>query len=233
MRFVRIHVDGTRLDLHPNLTVIAGLDPFAKEKLVHDMSAILEGQSADTDVLIEAYGIVLKGDAAGRAHLSLQGGVDPVVRIPDLLPSDDQQVESDLDSQLALARVAVEAASTRVADLKGANHQLASANLAARQRRDDSLGRIRELQAAVSEAVVQPLANALGTLATAEAQLNLDPGKGIATSSLAPIDRLRALQSVEALLHDRLDTSGRLQRDAMLAAARSAVDSDFPSELLP
>ncbi|NNE74377.1 MAG: hypothetical protein HKN26_11985 [Acidimicrobiales bacterium] len=219
MRFLRATTANTRYEFHPNLTVLSGLDAYAKQRLVADLEAVVNGEDPQAEVMIEAYGIVLDGGEQSRNNLGLQGGFSAVMRATDVASA--QREDNGIgEEQLAAARQAYETARERLSALKAATEQLETANREARNRRDDALARQRDLQGQMDPEAANKLKTVLETFRAAESRLQLDPGQGLVSSIDSPTERLRWLQETESVFHERLDTSGRLDRDAILAAAR-------------
>jgi hypothetical protein len=74
------------LDLHPQLTLVRGLDPARRAQLVHAVDSVVNGRPAELDGVVEVHGVLIDiGSDVFHSVLGLGGdAVDPVVRRGDL-----------------------------------------------------------------------------------------------------------------------------------------------------
>jgi hypothetical protein len=76
------------IDLHPQLTVVRGLDPARRKQFLRAVESVVNGRPADLDGVVEAHGVLLDiGPEALGPVLGLGGdgaAIDPVVRPGDL-----------------------------------------------------------------------------------------------------------------------------------------------------
>lgn len=124
------------LDLHPNLTVVTGLDDDAHRKLVAAVAGLARAEAPAGGGLLEAHGVLFDLDPAMLAVLELDAeDLDPVVR-PGQLPGQPisvdarelrarEQAFNELLAQIAArverqaqARTAVQAAADAVAQAR-------------------------------------------------------------------------------------------------------------------
>ncbi|HMQ25381.1 MAG TPA: hypothetical protein PKA98_05295, partial [Acidimicrobiales bacterium] len=100
MRLLRLHDDapgGARLELHPRLSVVAGLADDARARLVAALAALpraaggaaLDGVSGE----VEGNGILLDLAPGALGLLDLDADVDLVVRAGDLLGRSDSAAD--------------------------------------------------------------------------------------------------------------------------------------------
>ena len=92
MRLLRLHdhaPEGARIEFHPRLSVVSGLDGEARQRLVAALASLPSGGGGGALVgfsgEIEANGIVLDLEPESLALLDLDPRLDVVVRIQDLL----------------------------------------------------------------------------------------------------------------------------------------------------
>ncbi len=102
MRLLRLHdhaPDGARVEFHPRLSVVSGLTPAARERLVAAFASLpLGGGGGALDGLsgeVEVNGIVLDLDAESLALLDLDPRLDVVVRAQDLAECGAPALDSD------------------------------------------------------------------------------------------------------------------------------------------
>lgn len=76
---------GELIDLHPNMTVVQGLDESSHRRLVDAVTGLARGQSAVDGGLVEAHGVLFELRADLLAVLEVAADdLDPVVRAKDL-----------------------------------------------------------------------------------------------------------------------------------------------------
>ncbi|MBL8778418.1 MAG: hypothetical protein JNK12_20940 [Acidimicrobiales bacterium] len=107
MRLLRLHdhaPDGAHIELHPRLSIVSGLTPAAKERLLAALAALpvggaggaLDGISGE----VEVNGIILDLDAESLALLDLDPRLEMVVRAHDLatcgVDADDRSGAADV-----------------------------------------------------------------------------------------------------------------------------------------
>ena len=132
---------GEILDLHPNLTVVVGLDDAGHEALVTSVAGLSRSEAV-RDGLLEAHGILFDLEPALLSVLRIDSdGLDPVVRFGQL-PSQPLSVDArelrtrEQEFEALLARIAAQV--ERQSDARG---RLAAATRAveeARQARKDA-----------------------------------------------------------------------------------------------
>ena len=94
MRILELRLDaesGPALELHPNLTLVRGLDASQRQVVVESIRAMSQGQPTATG-LIEAYGVMFDLVPRSLKLLGLEQGVDVAVRSNDL-PGHDHDGE--------------------------------------------------------------------------------------------------------------------------------------------
>jgi hypothetical protein len=78
--------DAFVLDLHPQLTLVRGLDPARRAQLLHAVDSLVNGRPTEMDGVVEAHGVLIDlGSEVFRSVLGLGGDpLDPIVRRGDL-----------------------------------------------------------------------------------------------------------------------------------------------------
>lgn len=140
MRVLRLDLGRNRIELHPYVTVIRGLDPEVRARLLAVLAEIPGGQSS-VGGLIEAHGILLDLAPATLGLLDLQTDLDVVVR-PGDLPGAPAAASTNGSTPIA------ETVAAPVDDLVGP----AEAAVAAARADVDEATRHRDLAAAALEA---------------------------------------------------------------------------------
>lgn len=240
------------LDLHPNLTVVTGLDEDAHRKLVAAVAGLARADAAPGGGLLEAHGVLFDLDPAMLAVLELQAeDLDPIVR-PGQLPGQPVSVdarelrarEQAFDGLLvkiaerverqAQARSAVQAAAEAVAQARRAR---ADAELGAAERleeldrltrRLDELAeqrrRLEDDLAAAREELAEATARRIGVeAATAAVRAARD-------AAVARRERLEAeLQEIEATIDPGIADEVE-RRTGELRAVERAVAAERDEE---
>src|SRR5688572_30365278 len=83
MRVLRLDLGEHRIELHPFVTVVRGLTPELRERLLEVMAGLPAGQST-VGGLIEAHGVLLDLAPANLAVLDLTERLEVVVGSDDL-----------------------------------------------------------------------------------------------------------------------------------------------------
>ena len=110
MRLLRLHdhaPDGARIELHPRLSIVSGLTPAAKERILAALAALPVGGAGDAlDGIsgeVEVNGIILDLDAESLALLDLDPRLEMVVRAHDLatcgVDADDRSGAADVPGE--------------------------------------------------------------------------------------------------------------------------------------
>lgn len=105
MRLLQLRTDGSSLvDLHPNLTVVRGLDEAARNQLLQAIEGLAAGV-ARGEGLMEAHGVLFDLSTEMLALLDVASGDRSPVVVAEDLPSlpDDPQVRARAAAQRALA----------------------------------------------------------------------------------------------------------------------------------
>lgn len=163
---------GELLDLHPQVTVVQGLDDAARAHLVGAVAALAGGR-CEGEGLLEAHGVLFDLDPALLALLELhRAEVDPVVR-PGDLPSQPltvdarelrarEQAFSDLLSRIqaqverhAQATAALETAAAAVTHTRTARADAEVAHGELRRQIDRRAGQIADLERALADLQIE------------------------------------------------------------------------------
>src|SRR3954454_11281936 len=83
MRVLSLRLGDEQLKLHPLVTVVNGLDPALRARLV-DVIAALPAGRAEASGVIEAHGVLLELTFENLAMLELDSDIDVVVRRDEL-----------------------------------------------------------------------------------------------------------------------------------------------------
>src|SRR4051812_36258408 len=83
MRVLSLRLGDEQLKLHPLVTVVNGLDPALRARLVEVIAALPAGR-AEASGLIEAHGVLLELTFENLAMLELDSDIDVVVRRDEL-----------------------------------------------------------------------------------------------------------------------------------------------------
>jgi len=84
MRLIQLQLDDDALDLHPMMTVITGLDPAARSRVIAAVTALPRGSDPGTGGLVESHGVLFDLSVDTLSLLGLSVELDPVVRASDL-----------------------------------------------------------------------------------------------------------------------------------------------------
>src|SRR6476469_9191304 len=109
MRILQLDVDGHRVEFHPYVSVLRGLDANMRAKLIEALAAVSAGQPS-VDGLVEAHGVVLDLTDTNLKLLDLPGtgGFDVVVR--------REQLPGNASPTTRGGRAQIERARTEAAD---------------------------------------------------------------------------------------------------------------------
>ncbi|MEY2423845.1 MAG: hypothetical protein QOI95_3912 [Acidimicrobiaceae bacterium] len=132
MRILQLDLGGHRIEFHPYVTVLRGLDADLRAKLIDALAAVSAGQPS-VDGLVEAHGVVLDLSDATLKLLDLpgtgDGGFDIIVR-REQLPGNTSSPASGGRGQIERARAE---AADRVDRAEAAADRAAVALLASRE----------------------------------------------------------------------------------------------------
>ncbi len=87
MRLLQLNPDGNEvaaLDFHPMVTVVTGLTPSGRERVIEAVTALPKGTDPGCNGLLEAHGILLDLDAKTLQMLDLETGLDVLIRPEDV-----------------------------------------------------------------------------------------------------------------------------------------------------
>ncbi|HSL60041.1 MAG TPA: hypothetical protein VK866_19500, partial [Acidimicrobiales bacterium] len=85
MRVLRLDLaPGEELDLHPDLSVIAGLDPAHRAAVLDRLADLARGRPSGGSGLLEAHGLLLPPRPELLAALGIPDETEVVVRAADL-----------------------------------------------------------------------------------------------------------------------------------------------------
>lgn len=243
MRIVRYQdaVGGTAVDLNGRLTVLSGLSPDARARLVATMRAIPAGTDPGATGSIEVHGVFLDLDAASLELLELHEPIDVVVTAADL-PAPEEPPPSGGERVGDGSAAAAERLAAGERALRDARESLETAEAARIGLRGELAGvadRRRELAADIAAARSGVDDAAPASLLRAKENLEALRRR----SEAAAIEELAARRGsleaqLEALIDEadeqrrelkRLASSGTDQVRDALGAAREALD-DAPSE---
>ncbi len=236
------------IDLHPNMTVVQGLDDASHRRLVDVVTGLARGQSVVDGGLLEAHGVLFELRADLLAVLETPAeGLDPVVRAGDLptqpLTVDARELrgrEQEFEHLLAriaeraeLQSTARSAVAAAVAALEDARQARAEADLRgpARIQEVDRLTRrldhLAELRRQLDEqlaGLVQDEAAAIATRDRVEQRT-----AGVRDAARAARARLEGLEAERdaALAECDPDAAGALQRaEADLRELIAVIDAE-------
>jgi hypothetical protein len=213
---------GELLDLHPNVTVVQGLDDAAHRLLVDAVAQLARAEGVPGSGLLEAHGVLFELHPDLLRLLDLSGHeLDPIVRPGDLptqpLTVDARELRArEHEFSELLARISVQA--ERQSQARGALVAAAAAVEQARRARDEA-----ETGAAQRIAEVDDLTQRLDHLAEerrrAEEQVaDAQPAREAAEAEL---------REVEATTSEVRDAArAAAARCAELEAEREALDAD-------
>ncbi|HEY5153948.1 MAG TPA: hypothetical protein VIJ47_04380, partial [Acidimicrobiales bacterium] len=78
MRLIQLQLDDDALDLHPMMTVITGLDPAARSRVIAAVMALPRGTDPGTGGLVESHGVLFDLSVETLRLLGLAVELDPV-----------------------------------------------------------------------------------------------------------------------------------------------------------
>ncbi|MGY6500245.1 MAG: hypothetical protein ACXIVQ_05000 [Acidimicrobiales bacterium] len=85
MRILRLDLDnGDELDLHPYVSVLAGMSVGTQRRVVRRLEELAHGQVVDVGALVESHGLVIEVDEKRLGALGLSGDADLVVHAEQL-----------------------------------------------------------------------------------------------------------------------------------------------------
>jgi hypothetical protein len=97
MRLLQLNPDGNEsaaLDFHPMVTVVTGLTPSGRARVIEAVTALPKGTDPGCNGLLEAHGILLDLDAKTLRMLDLEAGLDVLIRPEDVPRAPGEQVAS-------------------------------------------------------------------------------------------------------------------------------------------
>jgi hypothetical protein len=167
MRLIQLDPDGTEesaLDFHPAITIVAGLGPVGRERIVQAVRALPRGADPGCPGLIEAHGVLLDLTEDNLKMLDLRSEIDVVVHGDDIPQAGSplarsagssarQSIEQFLSSTPAGVHPQLDEARRAQRDAQEAKEVLREA--AERSRRDqrEALARREQAGAAVENAL--------------------------------------------------------------------------------
>jgi hypothetical protein len=221
---------GELIDLHPNVTIVTGLDPAGRDLLIDAVVGLAAGRASSQPGLLEAHGVLFDLAPEALALLDIAtGAIDPIVTAEHLPtprpepvrgPADDDGAAAAHDPrpQDAVARdVAAQAALVAAAEAR----LLAQAALDAAP--DEAPTADDELTTRVGEAAEhrRRLAEQLAAAAVERAQA--DAARREVEAATAEVrERRRAAAVLSAAVAARLDAARQAGDDA---GAREALDA--------
>ena len=116
MRLLQVDIDGTRVELHPYVSIVRGLQPELRTRLVEAIAGLARGSTSGLRGLVEAHGVMLDLTPETLALLELGSGdaaIEPIVRSADLpftALGPDAMARVELRRQQAALTEALEAA---------------------------------------------------------------------------------------------------------------------------
>lgn len=244
------------LDLHPNVSVVTGLDVDDHRALVDAVVGLARAEAAPGGGLLEAHGVLFDLDADLLAVLDLPAGeIDPIVRpgqLPgQLLSVDDRKLREHEEAfaallariaehveQQAAARTAVEEAARAVEQARRERDDVersAAHRLEEVDRRTQELDRLVEHQRQLQDEVAAARA-ALARASTARAVAAQDgPPAPHARTEGAPAPPVDALERVEARARELDHLLGLLVPvdHLVVAEALAVLEGRDGAELVP
>lgn len=136
MKVLKLGDESIELELHPAVTVVEGLAPHQRDRIVAALGGLTSGEAPALGGLVEAHGVLLDLDADTVALLELRSDLNLVVRSADLPGGAVTPAERALrDAEAALADVErrVDALRTEVEGLATARGRVEDALTAARE----------------------------------------------------------------------------------------------------
>ncbi len=132
VRLLQVDIDGTRVELHPYVSVVRGLEPRLRARLLSVIEGLATGATTESG-LVEAHGVLLDLTPETLALLDLGGAagaaIQPVVRA-DELPGTAAGPEALARAELHLRRSTIiealprsEAAASRADRLRAASEE--------------------------------------------------------------------------------------------------------------
>src|SRR4051812_15897135 len=96
MRLVRFEDEsgGFAVDLHPLITVISGLPPHVRERLVYGLAALPRGSDPGGRGSIEVHGVYLDLNRESLELLELNHDLDVILRSTDLPGAEPGETEA-------------------------------------------------------------------------------------------------------------------------------------------
>jgi hypothetical protein len=230
------------LDLHPNLTVVVGLDAGTHTTLVEAVSGLVAA-AAPTDGLLEAHGVLFDIDAALLRVLQIDGrDLDPVVR-PGDLPSGPVSVDAQelraLEQGFAVLLERISAQAERQSAARGAlaaaEQAVDAAHRARREAEAGASGQLEEVDRLTRRLdeltgerrrIEEELAHVRAAEAeAAAARMALEERtSGVRSARDVAVARRRALEDDLAALEAQLDHAAVASLDEARAAVQAADD---------
>jgi hypothetical protein len=230
------------LDLHPNLTVVVGLDAGTHTTLVEAVSGLVAA-AAPTDGLLEAHGVLFDIDAALLRVLQIDGrDLDPVVR-PGDLPSGPVSVDAQelraLEQGFAVLLERISAQAERQSAARGAlaaaEQAVDAAHRARREAEAGASGQLEEVDRLTRRLdeltgerrrIEEELAHVRAAEAEAAAAWMAleERTSGVRSARDVAVARRRALEDDLAAVEAQLDHAAVASLDEARAAVQAADD---------
>jgi hypothetical protein len=151
MRLLQLSTGPDRfLDLHPNVTVVSGLDDDGRRLLVDAVAGLARGVAVGRDGLLEAHGILFDLTEEVLGVLDVEGdGIQPVVRASDLPALQrDPRARERMRAERALAEL-----DERVATAAGEHRRLLRARDEAAAHLEHARRNAHEAEAGAAERI--------------------------------------------------------------------------------
>ncbi len=236
MRIVRVTTSDQRIDFHPRLTVLYGLDAAARAKVVGDIVEITSGRAPSTPALVEAFGLLLNADGRGLAMLDLKSEHEPVIAEGDLTwHSGDSSHGGREDTAARRERIIREAAEAESKMLPLRDEVRDCERLL--ESFDDKLERMpadgRPDDSSLNHESAERIEPAVTAILAMESEHDLPAGSALFTSTDELTGRLKRLVGYQSSLVRYVDSAGADQRNrvatALTAASDAMVDEPGPS----
>ena len=251
MRILQVDIDGKRLELHPYISIVAGLTDATREHLVAVLSGVIAGRAAGAAGLVEAHGVLLDLTAENLDLLDMTSSavaVDPIVRADDLpgaslAPAARQRVDlarqralvdeslrraestaTRADAAFAASREALEALGAPAPETAVSLAEPRAAVETRRAQREAAERALADAQAELDEATAAERA-AHAAIGEAHAQRNDAPRVEAATDALERAREGRDPFAAAALEAARERVS-ELERELAAAEAGKAADAN-------
>lgn len=225
MRVLRLDLGRTRIELHPFVTVVRGLTPEARARLLDVLAALPQG-TTPVGGLIEAHGVLLDLAPATLELLDLHEPLDVVVRAADLPGPVGSSRPAGLDAAraaVAHAEAALSAAQVQVAAAvdrrRAADEALAGGDGAASapepdpSAEPDAIAATRAARAAAADALAE---------AEAQHQRAVEALRDVEAAALVARDHRRDAARALSVAAAALETAGDRRDDTAAAVVEAA-----------